>query len=270
MKLINPISKRAFVNLFSDFILQKLGKTTKTIIQTTLYDNFIVIYGRTNSDVNLNMDEIKSEFFLENQELFNKVSINENLGTLNLIQYNPEYFKNNCYRYYLNLYNTERPLYHKNVLYFHFKDFTDSVKWKEGLFLEVPHNSLLPSEKFRFSPLQITSEFPYGYSLSIGRSLIYYAEYISHNIFNTISVENMKMLITNQKNVNDDQIIEVQSKSPLPSEKITSLILDNFDFDLDKFNNFFSDYDLCDEIKNVTSPKPWIMKNIIPQDLFVF
>jgi len=78
------------------------------------------------------------------------------------------------------------------------------------------------------------------------------------------------MLITNQKNVNDDQIIEVQSKSPLPSEKITSLILDNFDFDLDKFNNFFSDYDLCDEIKNVTSPKPWIMKNIIPQDLFVF
>jgi hypothetical protein len=270
MKLINPKSRRAFVNLFADFILQKLGKTSKTIIQITLYDNFIVIYGKTDSEEVLDIDSVKKEFFEINKELCEKISVSENLGILNLVQKNSDYFKNNCYVYYLNLYNTERPLYHKKALNFHFNEFHDTVEWKNELFLEVPHNSLLPVDKFKFSPLQITSEFPYGYGLNIGRSLLYYAEYISHNIFSTISVENMKLLITNQKDLNGDQIIKVDSKSPFPVEKIQSLILDNFDFDLDKFSERFYDYDLCDEIKNVTSSKPWLIKNLETQDTFIF
>jgi hypothetical protein len=48
------------------------------------------------------------------------------------------------------------------------------------------------------------------------------------------------------------------------------LILDNFDFDLEKFNSLFEDYDLCDEIKKPTGKKPWLVKNIVPQDLFIF
>jgi hypothetical protein len=80
----------------------------------------------------------------------------------------------------------------------------------------------------------------------------------------------MEMLITNQKNINDDQIIEIKSNSLYPKENIKSLILDNFDFDFDKFNVLFNEYDLCDEIKKPTGEKPWLVKNIVPQDLFIF
>jgi hypothetical protein len=80
----------------------------------------------------------------------------------------------------------------------------------------------------------------------------------------------MKLLITNQKNLDGDQIIEIESKSPYPQDKIKSLILDNFDFDLEKFNSLFQDYNLCDEIKKPTGKKPWLVKNIVPQDLFIF
>jgi hypothetical protein len=63
MKLINPNSKRAFVNLLSDFILQRLGKTSKTIIQITIFNNFIIAYGKTDSEVSYDLSEIKDSFF---------------------------------------------------------------------------------------------------------------------------------------------------------------------------------------------------------------
>lgn len=270
MKLINPKSKRAFVNLFSDFIMQKLGKNTKTIIQVTLYNNFIVIFGKTNSEIDLNIEEIKKEFFEYNSDLFKQISLDENIGTLNLIEKNSDYFKINCYRHYLDLYNTERPLYHKNVINFNTPGDYDTLDWKDGIFLEIPHNSILPTDSFKFSPLQITSEFPYGYSLNVGRSLIYYAEYIALNIFPTISMEKFKLLITNQKNTDGDQIIEFKTKSPYRESKIESLILDNFNFDLEKFSEKFDTYDFCDEIKNLSSDKPWLIKDIVAQDLFIF
>jgi hypothetical protein len=270
MKLINSQSKKAFVNLFADFILQKFGKTTKTLIQINLFTNFIVINGITDSEENLDLNLIKEEFFEENKELCKEIKINKNIGTLNLLDKKTDFFKNNCYRYNLNLYNTERPIYNKNSINFYFNEFVDSVEWKNELFLEIPHNAILPQENYKFSPLVYTSEFPYGYSLNLGRSLIYYAEYISHNVFNTLSVEHMKLIITNQKKLDGDQIIKIESKSPYPQEKIESLILDNFDFDLEKFNSLFQDYNLCDEIKKPTGKKPWLVKNIVPQDLFIF
>lgn len=270
MKIINPNSKRAFVNLFSDFVLQKLGKSSKTIVQVTLFNNFIIVNGKTDSEVNFDLMEIKNEFIEKNSDLIKKIDIDKNLGTLDLIEKTSDFFKNNCFRYHLDLYNTKRPLYHKNVIDFVFNDNHDTVDWRYGIFFEIPHNSLLPVHNFKFSPLQVTSEFPYGYSLSIGRSLLYYAEYISYNIFNTISVDNFKMLITNQKNLDGEPIIDVISKSPFPGEKIKSLILDNFDFDLEKFHTLFDEYNFADEILNLTAEKPWLVKNIIPQDLFIF
>jgi hypothetical protein len=269
MRKINKNSRRGIVNLFADFILQKLGKTTKTLIQINLYKNFIVINGVTDSTENLDIDLIKKEFFDQNKELCENISVDSNIGTLNLLTLETEFFKNNCFRYNLNLYNTERPIYNKNSINFYFNEFVDSVEWKNELFLEIPHNAILPKENYKFSPLVYSSEFPYGYSLNLGRSLIYYAEYISHNVFNTLSVEHMKLLITNQKKLDGDQIIKIESKSLYPQEKIESLILDNFDFDLDKFSKKFDEYDFCEEIKNVSSEKPWLIKDIVVQDLII-
>jgi len=268
MKLINPKSKRAFVNLFSDFVLQKLGKTTKTIIQTTLYDNFIVVNGKTDSEIEVNIGDIKTEFFESNKNFLSGLEIQENIGTLNMISKTDDFFRNNCYRYYLDLFNTKRPLYHKNALNYYQSGEWDTVDWRKELIVEVPHSLLLPTHRFLFSPLQVTSEFPYGYGLKIGRSLIYYAEYIALNIFGSMSVENMKMMITNQKNTDGDQIIKVDSKSPFPVEKIQSLILDNFDFDLDKFSEGFYDYQFVDDILSPFDQKPWLLKDKV-NELFI-
>jgi hypothetical protein len=270
MKLINPKSKRAFVNLFSDFVLQKLGKNTKTIIQTTLYDNFIVVNGKTESDNDINIGEIKTEFFELHNKFFKELDIKETIGTLNMISKTDNFFKNNCYRSYLDLYNTKRPLYHKNVLNYYQNSEWDAVGWRKELIVEVPHSSILPTCRFTFSPIDITSEFPYGYGLKIGRSLIYYAEYVALNIFGSISVENMKMMITNQKNTDGDQIIEIKSNSPYPSDKIKSMILDNFSFNLEQFEEKFLDYELSNEILNVEGDKPWLIRNIVSQDLIIF
>lgn len=268
MKLINPTSKKAFVNLFSDFVLENLGKNTKTVIQTTLYENFIMINGITDSNVVIEIGKIKEDFFKKYEELIKNIELSEKISTFNTIKKSPEYFKNNCQRLYLDLYNTDRPIYHRNVLNYHQENKWDSVDWNNEIILEVPHNTILPNEKFVFSPIQITSEFPFGHSLELGRSLIYYGEYISFNIFNTISVDNFKMVITNQKNINGDPIISISSKSPYPKEKIESMILDNFNFDLESFNNLLSKYDLCEEITNVRNEKPWLIKNMQPQDLY--
>jgi hypothetical protein len=269
MKLINPKSKRAFVNLFSDFVLQKLGKNTKTIIQTTLYDNFIVVNGKTESDIDVNIGDIKTEFFETYKKFLIDLEIKEHIGTLNMISKTDDFFKNNCYRYYLDLFNTKRPLYHKNVLNYHQSGEWDTVQWRKELIVEVPHSSILPTHKFVFSPLQVTSEFPYGYGFKVGRSLVYYAEYISLNIFGSISVENMKMMITNQKNTNGDQIIEIKSNSPYPSDKITSMVLDNFSFNLEPFEDKLIDYDLSNEILDVEGDKPWLVRDKI-KDLILF
>jgi hypothetical protein len=269
MKLINPKSKKAYVNLLADFILNKLGLFSKTIIQVNLFDNFFIVEGVTDSDLELDFEEIKNEFFIKHSDLYDELNLIPTIGSLSLIKKNKDFFKNNCYRNYLEFYDTQRPLYHKNLLDYSFKNNYYSVEWKKGYFFEIPHNSLLPIENFTFSPLTTFSEFPYGYSLNLGRSLIYYSEYIVFNIFNSIGSNHLKLMVTNQKDAGGDQIIELKSQSPFPQQKIKSIILDNFDFNIENFNNKFLNYDFADEILNVKNEKPWLIKNVQVNDLVI-
>jgi hypothetical protein len=62
MRLINKNSKRGIVNLFADFILSKIKKTEKSIIQVTDCGPFMVVNGLTTSSEYLDINEIKNEF----------------------------------------------------------------------------------------------------------------------------------------------------------------------------------------------------------------
>ena len=65
MRLLNKNSKRFIVNLFSDFILSKIDKTEKTIIQVSDCNSFIVVAGKSTSKEILDLQLIKGEFFIK-------------------------------------------------------------------------------------------------------------------------------------------------------------------------------------------------------------
>ena len=62
MILKSKNSKLSTVNLFADFILNKIPKEEESIIQVIDCINFMVIKGKTTYNAPLNILEIKNEF----------------------------------------------------------------------------------------------------------------------------------------------------------------------------------------------------------------
>ena len=57
-----PKSRRSICNLFADFLLTKIGLDSKTIIQVTDCNNFLVVNGMTESEDLLGIFTLKDEF----------------------------------------------------------------------------------------------------------------------------------------------------------------------------------------------------------------
>lgn len=64
---------------------------------------------------------------------------------------------------------------------------------------------------FVYPPLSISSEFPHGYSLNMGRSHYYYSEYISHNIMNPIVTQKLSFKISTRLDEDEDFMIDIKS-----------------------------------------------------------
>lgn len=75
------------VNLFSDFILSKIGLDSTTSIQVADCENFFVIKGITNSKIILDLNNLKNEFVELYPNLFEK---NKTFNTIDLINYEKE------------------------------------------------------------------------------------------------------------------------------------------------------------------------------------
>ena len=78
------------------------------------------------------------------------------------------------------------------------------------------------------------------------------------------------------KNEDDDFNIDVMcdwhsdTYSIYPKNKIKSLILDVFDFNLNKFSNdYLNEYDIEKDIQNQLEEKPWLVKEKV-KDLVIF
>ena len=270
MKLINLNSKKGIVNLFADYILKKIDTKSNSIIQVTDFNHFFIVNGITNHKEVLDIPKIKDEFISEYQDLIKKIGYDENLSVMDLIKYD-EKIKNET-SIECEFYNSNRNIYSSTICDYNFEDNNIySINYTDDFVYETSRGYKTSIMGFHQSPLQITSEFPYGYSLSMGRTLLYYSEYISHNIMTLLLGNKLKILLSTEKTFEDEQEITIDfNEDFLSKNNVKSMILDVFDFNFETFNKKLESYDICDDIKKPTESKPWLVKDINPKDLTIF
>jgi len=225
MRKINKVSRRGVVNLFADFILTKFKKEDNSIIQVTDCGSFVVVHGMTTSSEILDLQLVKSELPTWFDDILSQVGM-LNFSTIDLIKYEQD------------VPNLEKGL----------------VMVNKDVFVE---------EEEPFYDLSLSSEFPYGYSLNCGRLMTYYSHYIFNHMYSLLGVDQVNFYFTKEEDKNEDYKIIVSSNSRLDKNKIKSLILDVFDFDLESFKHVVSTYDFTKDIDNPLESKPWLFKDQI-------
>ena len=229
MRLINKNSRRGIVNLFADFIVSKIDPKERSIIQITDCEVFMVLNGQTTSEIELNIDELKNEFNETYKDILKSLGL-EHFNVINIIKYGVDIV----------------PIE------------TGWVDTNKNVFVE---------ENESFGEISISSEFPYGYSLRTGRSMVYYSHYILNQISSTIGSDNM--FIHFLPKVEDEMDIKVITNSMYDSKTIKSLILDVFDFDLEDFSNRMESYDLTQDILDPEGLKPYLVQDRL-EDVIIF
>ena len=229
MRLINKNSRRGIVNLFADFIVSKIDPKEKSIIQITDCDVFMVVNGQTTSETELNIDELKNEFNETYKEILKSLGL-EHFNVINIIKYGVDI----------------SPIE------------TGWVDTNKNVFVE---------ENKSFDEISISSEFPYGYSLRTGRSMVYYSHYILNQISSTIGSDSMYIHFLPK--VDDEVDIKVVTTSMYNPQIIRSLILDVFDFDLEDFSNRMESYDLTQDILDPEGEKPYLVQDRL-EDVIIF
>lgn len=234
MVLVNLKSRTGVVNLFADYVLTKIGSNTKTVIQVTDCNHFFVVNGKTEEQKRVNLTEITKSF---EQEFYEYLS-GKTLNTVDLIEYEMSPPKNN------------------NIWFTFFLD--------ESLF----YIKKIVERDFQNDPLQISSEYPFGYSKIIDRNKLYYSEYICNQLKSVITSKTVKFKFSEDV-VDDSNNIEIICDSMYEMQTIKSMVLDVFDFDLDGFNKKIISYDVIRDLTFPTESKPWL-KSDLKKDMWLF
>jgi hypothetical protein len=272
MKYINENSNRGLVNLFSDYIVNEINKTHQydVVVEITDCGKFFVVNGMTNSDKILDMIKVKETFLETYKSLLTNFGY-ENVNIIDLIMYNRDLTKKTDFVF--DFYKSERPIYHNNII-------VNVLEIPQPKFNSITYNNRLEYELdyseddtsnldyFTYAPLNISSEFPHGYSLSMGRQELYYSEYICNQLFDVILTDTLTFKYSSVK-ANDDYQINIFSDSIYPKKNIISMILDVFDFDMLMFNDKIKDYNITEDITKPFDEKPWLIRDKI-KDLILF
>jgi hypothetical protein len=272
MKYINENSNRGLVNLFSDYIVNEINKTHQydVVVEVTDCGKFFIVNGMTNSDKVLDMVKVKETFLETHKSLLTNFGY-ENVNIIDLIMYDRDLKKKTDYTF--DFYNSERPIYHNNIIVnilefpqpkFNSIDYNNRLEYE----LDYSEDDTNHLEYFTYAPLNISSEFPHGYSLSMGRQELYYSEYICNQLFNIILTDKITFKYSSVK-VDEDNQIDINSNSIHPKKDIVSMVLDVFDFDMLVFKDKIKDYDIMEDITNPFDNKPWLVKDRL-KDLILF
>lgn len=220
---MNIKKKTIICNLFSDFILEKIGLYTNTKIQVTDCSNFYAINGDSDSLIVLNINEIVDEFNSKFQTFLGEDKV---LRTIDLINYGTKLTPTQKLKY--KFYNTDNCLYPKD-------EINDTIK-----------------------SYITTSTFPHGHSFLQGRSLLYKLKNIAYNVFKLgyISWLDIEM---NCNEVEDNIITISHNLSPLKNDFIKSAIMDVFDIQsIDDMG--INKYDIFNESLKYQRESPKIKK----------
>ena len=223
MKKFNKNSRRYFVNLFADFILTRIDNNEKAIIQVTDCGHFLVVNGKTSSNKQLDLDKIKTDFMSFFGDGLSELGV-ERLNIIDIIQYYQEV-----------------PMPEQSVL-----------KLNRDVFIDGDNLSY---------DLTVSSEFPYGFSLDCGRSMVYYSNYIFNHVYNLLGVNDVTFRFSTIVNDNEDLDIAILSKTNQDNRRIESLILDVFSFDLNEFKTKLKDYDITQDILFPDKEKPYLTQD---------
>jgi hypothetical protein len=223
MRLLNKNSKRFIINLFSDFILSKINRSEKSIIQVSDCNNFVVVIGKSTSKDILDLLAIKDEFFGKFKDILDEVGI-DHMNIIDLISYGSK---------------------------------VDSI---ESGWINVNKNLYIEDQE-PLSNMFITSEFPYGHSLECGRSMLYYSNYIFNHMYSLLGINDLKFYFTTEIDTEEDFKIDIVSNSKFNKEKIKSLVLDVFNFDLKDFNESLVGYDLIEDLTHQNKEKPYMRQD---------
>lgn len=274
MKYINPNSKKGLVNKFADFICNEITKETKykTIIQVTYFETFFVINGYTDSDKVLDMFDVQTKFYESNKDLFKKFGL-EKINTVDVIKYgsSPKHLN----KYSFEFYNTKRPSLKRDVIEFIKEGYSnyESIDYTDKI--EVNLNPNYDGTPFLYHTnienYGVSSEFPYGFSLKTVRGLFYYLEYISNHLFRIINADKINITVTEPLTLDNlENNLIIKSDSQFKDSDLKSLILDVFDFNIQKFlNDNLTDFDLVNEINHQIDERPWLVKDRL-KDLILF
>ncbi len=270
MNFINLNSNRGIVNLFADYILTHLNKDNEydTVIEVTDSGKFFVINGLTNRKELLDMNDIKIKFSTEYSNLLNDFGYT-NINVIDLISYDVELEKKDDM--WLKFYSSDRIIYPQDLIDTVTNDL-NKIKYHSispELVIELDYSEKTLSNEFcRFVPMTITSEFPHGHSLSMGRSVLYYSEYICNHLESSLRTGDIVFKFSTKMNDDDDYDISITTDSIYKDSDITSVILDVFDFNLTKFTNEIKGYNVIKDITNPFDSKPWLVKDK-SRDIFI-
>jgi hypothetical protein len=260
MKYINPNLNRGIVNLFADYILKEINKLGDydSVIEVTDSGKFITINGMTSSETILPLLEIKKTFIEEYQETLTKLGYKD-MNLIDLIEYDVNLTKKETFCF--DFYNTSRPTYSDFIIQHSILDNSHSITNDLVYEVNFSDDDIDELPNFVYPPISITSEFPHGYSLNMGRSHYYYSEYIAHNIMSPIVSQKLSFKCSTKLNEDEDFMIDIKSNSIYNDELVKSMILDVFDFDLESFNEKLVGYDFLDDINHPFDKKPWLVKD---------
>jgi len=223
-KLIRD-TKNTTVNLFADYILSKIDKKEKTIIEVTDCGPFFLVNGVTTSKTILDLTEIQDEFskwFDDHLAIYE----NKTFNIVDVIKYDQE------------------------------------ISEKKFIKLQV-HKDVYVESNNDENFVSVRSEFPFGYSLDCGRSIYYYYHYILNQISSTVGIKEITMRLKNLdeeydleigcKSIYETQVIKNLILDVFDFDLVEfNKRFDNFEFYEDiLFQNFEKPYLVQDRLKDV-------------------
>jgi hypothetical protein len=252
MILKSPNSRLSIVNLLADFILNKIPKEEESIIQVVDCLNFYVIKGKTTHITPLDISSIKDEFIGKYESLMGDIKMSH---TIDLIEYDSKLTKviSSVFTFHDN---------HQNCSYHPSQIQSYSVYPTKSYDFDFVVKEISEDQNFIFS-----SEFPHGYSLNQGRLLYYYGKHIFYNIPPVHNKNTFTFDMSTEKGEDGDQMFYI-IHNQYKEERLTSAVLDMFDFDMTWLETEIKKVDWSVELTNPLEDYDFLKKKI--KDFVVF
>jgi hypothetical protein len=242
-------SRISKINLFADYILNQIPKDEKTIIKIVDCGNFLIIKGKTSHNEILDILKIKNDFCEKFEINLDGFSIFNH--TIDLLEYDVKLEPTPSITH--NFFNSDNCSY--------------SYKQIES-FKNNPESSFdycLKVKEVDENDLTITSEFPHGYSLDMGRLLYYYGKKITYSIPSTYPYTSVVMTISSKNPEENFSVYDNFLESE--DDSLRSAVLDVFDFDMTDLNKKLKEVDFYNEILNPLSDYEFLKER--NKDFFV-